>query len=208
MVTTSRAENGQEVALEAYAEQRAQPGAVVKWPDDSCLDPKFRGGRSRGFDQFQRWSASGSSDRQADRPGRRRRETFRYGLTWSRVDRRAPFRGGILLHRNRIRRAVRCRPRRGGRIHRCVRWTTCRLRWITGCPCGEAGLPGTIPARSGREDAGIATRSLTPRRQSSTGLSPIRREPSTAGRDYSTGSPSVAVRRTHILHTIITMMTR
>ena len=53
MVIESRAENGQEIALESYAEQNAQPRSVVMWPDDSCRDPELRGGRSRGFHELQ-----------------------------------------------------------------------------------------------------------------------------------------------------------
>ena len=70
------------------------------------------------------------------------------------------------------------------------------------------GAPGRDPSGPAGVIAGAVTRSLTPRLRPSTGPSPIRRETSTAEGDYSTSLPSVAVRQTHILHTITTMMTR
>jgi hypothetical protein len=126
MVIASRIEDGQEVALEAYAEQRPQPGSIIKRPNDSCLDPKLQGGRSRGFHEFLCQSIGGTSNCQAERPGRRRRRNLRDGLTWSRAIGRAHLRGGILFHGNRI-----CSPEReggdsNGRIRRRLGWITCR----------------------------------------------------------------------------------
>jgi len=68
--------------------------------------------------------------------------------------------------------------------------------------------PRRRPSGSALRSPVPRAQSLTPRLRSSTSLSPIRREPSTTGGDYSTDLLSVDVRPLHILHTIITMMTR
>lgn len=67
---------------------------------------------------------------------------------------------------------------------------------------------GMLPGASPSEIVSTSARSVALHRWSPTGLSPIQPGRSTPGRDYSTVLHSVAVRRVHTLHIIITMMTR